>query len=37
VTSVPSTSAITMRMGFAEFSFLDAISNLFLTFHPKQE
>src|SRR5882724_761776 len=37
VTSVPSTSAITMRMGFAESAFLDAIMNLFLGFPPGQE
>src|SRR5579862_128966 len=37
VTSVPSTSAITMRMGFAEFPFLGAILSLSPDFHPDQE
>src|SRR6266481_2264312 len=37
VTSVPSTSAITMRIGFADFPFLDAILSLSPDFHPDQE
>src|SRR5580704_2570179 len=37
VTSVPSTSAITMRMGFAEFPFLDAILSLSPDFHAVQQ
>src|SRR5260370_12850007 len=37
VTSVPSTSAITMRIGLADFPFLDAILSLSPDFHPDQE
>src|SRR5580700_4874891 len=37
VTRVPSTSAITIRMGFAGFPLLDAILNLFLGFPSEPE